>query len=168
MRSANPTPEQTSGFVLKGWHVGTMLAAFFATVIGVNITFMMLAYKSFPGEDVPRSYVQGLKYNETLATRAKQATLGWNVVAQFDRSAAEPTLIVSVLNEHGRDLVGATVTGTLRRAVTDREDRTLQFVETSPGDYRATLPNLARGAWTLRANAALDGRDLDFTGSLAW
>jgi hypothetical protein len=47
-----------------------MLLTFFGVVIGVDVAFSVLAVRTFPGEDIRNSYVQGNHYNETLAERA--------------------------------------------------------------------------------------------------
>ena len=62
---------------LKGWHVLVMILIFFGITIGVNATFITMALRTHPGEDVPRSYMQGLEYNETLENRRIQSELGW-------------------------------------------------------------------------------------------
>jgi nitrogen fixation protein FixH len=159
---------RTKPFTLKGWHVGALLGGFFATVIGVNVVFMTLAYQSFPGEDVPRSYVQGLRYNDTLAARDAQARLGWQAQATFLRDGGAPALQVRLTDRDGTALSGATIEATLRRVATDKQDRALIFSESAPGVYRADLPDLGAGGWSLRAQAKRDGQTLDFTGSLSW
>ena len=63
---------------VRGWHVLVLIVLFFSVTIGVNATFITLAMRTHPGEDVPRSYYQGLNYNETLARRHEQAELGWS------------------------------------------------------------------------------------------
>jgi nitrogen fixation protein FixH len=166
MRIANAAPPEA--FTLKGWHVWTMLGLFFGTIIAVNAAFITLAMQTFPGEDVKRSYVQGLNYNQTLAARARQMQLGWQIEAAFDKTGASPALIVQMRSRNGAPLSGATLSGALRRAVTDRQDHGLTFVETMPGQYRADLPGLEAGGWLIRAEAARDGERFEFTGRLAW
>jgi nitrogen fixation protein FixH len=160
-----------SGFVLKGWHVWTMLGVFFGTIIAVNATFITLAMQTFPGEDVKRSYVQGLNYNDTLQARSRQAAIGWQASARFEAGSAEnakPDLVVRMRTKEGAPLRGMQITGALRRAVTDRSDIALTFVETQAGEYRAVVAGLERGGWVLKAQAERGGEPFEFTGRLAW
>ena len=66
-----------TGRELKGWHVLLIMLAFFGVMFSGNGVFLFHAITSFPGEDVKKSYVQGLSFNDTLADRAAQAELGW-------------------------------------------------------------------------------------------
>ena len=70
LAETNLTAEQGT-FELKGWHVLLILMAFFGVMFSVNGVFLYHAITSFPGEDVKKSYVQGLNYNDTLAVRAE-------------------------------------------------------------------------------------------------
>ena len=69
------------GKELKGWHVLLIMLGFFGVMFAVNGVFLYHAITSFPGEDVKKSYVQGLNYNQTLSARASQADLGWRAEA---------------------------------------------------------------------------------------
>ncbi|MEO1305623.1 MAG: FixH family protein, partial [Pseudomonadota bacterium] len=69
---------------LKGWHVLLIMLGFFGIMFAVNGVFLYHAITSFPGEDIKKSYVQGLNYNDTLAVRAAQAELGWQAEAGLE------------------------------------------------------------------------------------
>ena len=58
----------------------------FGVTIGVNATFITLAMRTHPGEDVPRSYYQGLNFNDTLAQR-RERRRGLRRVTAFDGCA---------------------------------------------------------------------------------
>lgn len=162
-------PSQAHGdFVLKGWHVLTMLLTFFGVVIAMNVAFITLAVQSFPGEDVKRSYVQGLEYNKTLEARARQAALGWQADARFTGSALAPALSITFTDRSGAPVRDLTIEATLRRPTTDRHDITLTFTQDAPGVYRADLAALAAGAWKLRGQAEGGGESFEFTGELSW
>jgi len=66
-------------------------------VTSVNALFITKAVSSFTGEDVKKSYLQGLDYNTTIQTRSAQATLGWNVAANVvEASDQEQRFIVRI------------------------------------------------------------------------
>lgn len=155
-------------FELRGWHVLAMLLLFFAAIIGVNIAFAVAAVSTFPGEDVQRSYIQGLHYNRTLAERRAQASLGWRAAATFAGEETNGRVIVTLSDRDGAPLQAAQVTGELERPTDARFDRQLQFVQTGTGRYAADVPNLAPGHWRLRARAVSGGQALDFESELQW
>lgn len=165
MTTTTATP---GGFTLKGWHVWTMVGMFFAIVIGVNIIFITLAVQSFPGEDVKKSYVQGLEYNKTLDARARQAALGWQANATFEPSSDGAALTIRMHDRNGAPLTGFNITAELRRPVTDKQDHALMFVDQGDGVYRAEIGVLDRGGWQLKGQAEGQGERFEFTGRLAW
>jgi nitrogen fixation protein FixH len=85
---------------LRGVHVFWITAAFFGVIFVVDGVFIARAVGTFPGEDVPNSYVQGIDYNQTIAQRAVQKQLGWTAEVGFgDRSPR--TLIVRIMDASG-------------------------------------------------------------------
>jgi nitrogen fixation protein FixH len=164
-----PQRRRPSGeFVLKGWHVLVILLSFFGVIIAMNILFITLAVQSFPGEDVKRSYVQGLEYNKTLDARARQTALGWQAEARFIRDAGAPALIVAFTDRTGAPVRGLSIDAALRRPTTDRQDIALAFTEVDPGLYRTDIATLGAGAWKLRGQAQGAGETFEFTGALSW
>jgi nitrogen fixation protein FixH len=137
---------------LRGVHVLAMVIAFFAVVIGANVAFITMALRTFPGEDVPRSYVQGLQYNDTLAAREAQAALGWQAEARLDRETG--VVEVSLLDRNGAPLSGARLEGVLRRPLDARDDQALTFAQSASGLFVAPAPGLEPGQWRLRAVAS--------------
>lgn len=157
-------------FTLTGRHVLIGLVVFFGAVIAVNVAFAVAAVRSFPGEDVRRSYLQGLAYNDTLADRRAQEALGWQAAAAF-RTAEDGGAVLEVVlrTSDGAPLDGAEVNGDLRRAATARFDREFALTPIGGGRYAVDLGVLETGRWLLRARAA-DARDgaLDFEAELTW
>lgn len=145
------------GFRLKGWHVLAILLSFFAVVFTVNAIFVTQAVATFPGEDVKKSYVQGLNYNDTLAGRAAQAERGWT--AQLGLVGDEERrLVARVADADGRALSGLDVIVTARRAATDEADIRLGLAPVAAGEY-AGETGLAPGLWELRLNAYRPGEE---------
>lgn len=158
------------GFEITGAHVAWAMALFFGSVIAVNVVFTVLAVRSFPGEDVRRSYLQGLQYNDTLAERRIQAALGWRaVVEQGVDATGAPQLLVRVAGADGEAISGLALTAELRRPVDARLDQQLAFAPAGAGVYAAPLPtDLAAGLWDLRAEAVRGSQRFAFERELVW
>lgn len=145
--------ETASGFVLKGWHVLLIMLGFFGVIFAVNGVFLFYAITSHPGEQVEKSYLQGLAYNQTLEARAAQAELGWQAAAGFADAAAN-TVTIRLEDRNGRALSGLDVTGQLlRTAAAADHDVPLDFVALTDGEYIASGLDLCGGQWRLVAIA---------------
>jgi nitrogen fixation protein FixH len=154
---------------LRGVHVLWSLIGFFAFVIAINVAFTVLAVRTFPGEDVRRSYLQGLHYNETLAARRAQAALGWRASAALAPSAAGAIVEVRIRERDGAPLSHLTVRGVLRRPTHESADVSLEFTPRGGGAYVAHIGRLDAGQWRLRARAErANGAALDLERSFFW
>lgn len=147
-----------------GRHVLIAMIAFFSVVIATNTAFAILATRTFPGEDVPRSYLQGLHYNQTLAERAAAAELGWKV--RVERPAAD-TIVLVFRDRRGAPLTGLALDAGFRHPASADADQALSFHETAPGRYVAGVRRTA-GELILRGTASRDGATLEFERRLAW
>lgn len=154
---------------VRGVHVLIAILAFFSAVIAVNVGFIVAALGSFPGEDVRRSYLQGLSYNDTLAERRAQAARGWRARAALRESDEGVVLEVVLRDAEGRPIDGISAEGALRWPSAARLDRAVAFESVGEGRYVANLGRLHQGRWVLRARAA-DGEAgaLDFEAELTW
>lgn len=132
---------------IRGWHVGVAFLLFFGVVITVDAIFITMAYRTHPGEDVPRSYVQGLNYNETLERRRVQAELGWT--ARVNRVDSE--VLIEVRDAAGDLVSGLAMAGRLNHRTDTSRDCALTFDERRDGVYVASLPCGGVGSWRLRA-----------------
>ncbi len=142
-------------FQLTGWHVLAALLGFFALVVAANAVFLTVAVRTFPGERVEKSYLQGLTYNETLRAREAQAALGWRAsLTEADRDdAGAARLTLTFTDVQGRGLNGLTVSGAFGRPAAEVDDRVATFASIGGGAYQAVLPDVAAGAWRLEAVA---------------
>lgn len=157
------------GFTLRGLHVLLALLAFFGAVIAVNVVFALEAIRTFPGEDVQRSYLQGLHYNDTIAERRAQAMLGWRATATLGAAAHGASLSVTLSDRSGAPIDGVSISGELERPADARFDRQLVFSPEGGGRYAAQLEELPPGLWRLRAHAQDDGGgSLDFESEMIW
>ncbi len=155
-------------FEIRGWHVLAGMLAFFGAIIAVNVTFAVFAFQTFPGEDVRRSYLQGLNYNTTLADRRAQAALGWRSMTSLRPDPDGAVVEVTLLDRDGAAISGATVNGALQWPTTAQFDRALAFVPAGGGRYVARLGALEHGRWRLRAQAQGESGALDFEAELTW
>lgn len=158
----------TRPFIIRGGHVLFALLAFFAAVIAVNVIFAVYAIRTFPGEDVRRSYLQGLHYNDTLSERRAQAALGWQATATLEQANGGVVLEVVLRDRDGSLVEGGAVSGGLRWPTTSQYDRDLSFRQVGVGRYQAELEALPDGRWLLRARASKGEDALDFESELTW
>ena len=158
------TPAADSGFRVKGWHVLAGVVSFFLVVIAVDVTFTVIALRTFPGQVSVTPYEDGLLYNRKIARLAQQEELGWRAGA-----AAEPgAVVVQMVDADGGPLEGLSLHGRLERPATEAGRIALQFHEASPGRYVAAADGLA-GAWDLTAEAVdAQGRRFEAARRLEW
>ena len=151
---------------LTGRHVLLMLVAFFGITIAVNAIFITKAVESFTGEDVKRSYRQGLEYNQTIESREKQAELGWQVKTNLvEESGDTPRFIIRVTDRNDIPVRGLSIDGILKRPTDLAKDETIMFTERGDGKYDADL-TLDKGQWILKATATQGEQAFRFEDSL--
>ena len=144
-------------FRLKGWHVLTMLVAFFGVVFAVNGVFIYYALKTHPGDDVQDAYVAGVEYNRELAEKREQQKLGWQASLSVKAGARNGELIeVAFVDAKGEPVRGLRVNATLRSPVVASQDRPLKFVATGPGIFRADVNEPPAAQWDLLIEARND------------
>jgi nitrogen fixation protein FixH len=160
--AATPAPRRS--FRLTGWHVLACLVAFFGAVIAVDVSFTVLAVRTFPGEVSVTPYEDGLLYNRKLAQLAAQEKLGWRASAVAQAGA----VVVRVRDRTGAAVRGLSLQGRLERPATEAGRKALGFVEAAPGTYVAKPGPLA-GTWDLTAEASdRRGRRLEAERRLTW
>ncbi|MDJ0921602.1 MAG: FixH family protein [Henriciella sp.] len=131
---------------LKGWHVLLIMLGFFGVIFAVNGVFLYQAITSFPGEDIKKSYVQGLNYNQTLDERAQQMASGWSAQAGLDGSV----LVFRLADKDGEALSNYVVVSELRRLATQAGDTALALQAHPNGEYHADTTGLSSGQWQAR------------------
>lgn len=139
---------------LTGWHVLIMFGIFFGIMIAVNVVFTVFAVTSFPGEQVEKSYVQGLKFNESLREKERQAALGWRAEIGFETTeAGGPRLVSNWFDGADVPLVQLTVTAVIIREVSDKGRMELKLSPDGPGRYFADLEDIGAGIWRIEVTA---------------
>lgn len=157
------TSAPAGGWTLTGWHVLGIVVGFFAIIIALNIWFLTLAYRTFPGQVSETPYEDGVAFNNRIARREAQARLGWTAAAAAGPGGAR----VEMRDASGAPLRGLVLTGRLERPATEVGRTDLRFTETSPGRYEATVPD-PTGAWDLSFVARGGGGDFEGGRRLTW
>ncbi|MEM0985242.1 MAG: FixH family protein [Pseudomonadota bacterium] len=146
----NETPSSPP---FTAWHALAWLLSFFGLMFAVNGVFLYHAIVSFPGEDIPKSYVQGLNYNSVLEARASQAELDWSA-----EIGVRGSVLVFRLSDHSGAPVGwRRVEVTLRRLATTADDTVVVLTPKVAGEYEAALDHLAPGEWEAIASVFAPG-----------
>ena len=153
-----------AGFRIKGWHVLAAMIAFFGAIIVADVSFSIIAVRTFPGQVAVTPYEDGLLYNRKLAQVTAQKRLGWRAAA-----GAEPRgVVMSFVDRDGAPVSGLSVTGRLERPATESGRRLLRFRPEEPGRYVADAPGLT-GAWDLTASVvATDKTIFEAERRLTW
>jgi nitrogen fixation protein FixH len=131
---------------VRGWHVLVIISAFFGVMITVNIIFMTMAFSTHPGEDVARSYMQGINFNDTLDRRRAQAELGWTARVNVDQGR----VLIEVIDPAGSPVEGLSLAGILAHPTDTGQDCPLAFIATGAGRYAARLDCGIETGWQMR------------------
>lgn len=134
---------------LTGRKVLAITLAGFGVVVGVNLALAFFAVSSFPGLEVPNSYVASQRFD---ADRTAQDALGWTVTPDYDGHV----LTLAIRDAQGNPARVASLTATVGRPTHVRDDVTPQFTYQG-GLFTAPLA-LAPGIWNIHVTAsAFDG-----------
>lgn len=158
---AYPAARSEEGkFRLTGRHVFFIFAAFFGVVIATNVVFVRLAVSSFPGEEVKKSYYQGLHYNDVLDQREAQRALGWSVaMSEAPVAGPQSALRLALTDRDGLPIQDANVLASIVRPATGIGAQALAFTHEGEGIYRSNPAALTRGAWNLSVEAWEQGAE---------
>lgn len=138
---------------LKGRDVLFMLLGFFGLVIAANTAFIVAAVRSFPGEEREHAYAAGLRFNETVDTRRRQAALGWSAALDAAHDEGEVVVTLRMATRDGAPISGLSIKGELRRPAHAGDNHALEFARSGSGHYVARARGAGSGAWDIRARA---------------
>jgi len=134
---------------LTGKHVLAISVGAFAVIIGVNLVLAWQAVATFPGLDVPNSYVASQEFDER---RAAQEALGWTMTPKFDRGR----VTIAFTDKAGHPVQVTALDVLIGRTTEAKDDVTPAFTYVG-GVYEAEVP-LGQGRWMIRVRAnAADG-----------
>jgi nitrogen fixation protein FixH len=136
---------------LTGRKVFAITAGFFGVVIAVNGVLAWKAVQTFPGLEVPNSYVASQTWD---AERAAQVALGWSLSAGYDHEAEALQLDFTDASGQPAPLMSLSV---LVGRPTEAKDDQWPVLTLRDGIWEAPL-SLAPGKWMLKVEArAEDG-----------
>jgi nitrogen fixation protein FixH len=118
----------------------------FSIIIAVNLTLAYQAVSTFPGLEVPNSYVASQVFDDN---RNAQVALGWTLTPDYDQ--ADKRLYLAFTDANGQPAKLSDLSVLVGRLTVDRDDQRPDFVEAA-GLWTAPL-DLAPGPWLLRIEA---------------
>ena len=147
MSIAEPAPLPGEGR-LKGTHVLFIMLAFFSVIFAVNGVFLYYALTTHPGEQVEKSYLQGLSFNDTLERRAEQAALGWHASAGIvPHTSGADQFLVEYVDDNDVPLQALDVVTVLSQPGSDTNAFTLEMTHLGEGRYASPSLSLCKGNW---------------------
>lgn len=121
----------------------------FGIIIGVNLVMAYQAVSTFPGTEVPNSYVASQTFD---AERAAQNALGWTVSPEY----SDGHLALVIRDAQGLPARVAEISAVVGRTTHKRDDQTPELAYKG-GIFTAPL-TLEPGAWLIHLEArAADG-----------
>lgn len=146
---------QQSGQI-RGIHVFWMIAGFFAVTIAVNAFFIVRAVGTFPGEQVEKSYLVGIHYNDELARKQEQRRLGWTAQAGFEDREVR-TLVVRIASKESLPVTGLDTVADIHLSGAGNQVRRLELVEGEAGEYVADATSVGAGRAVIEVRASRPG-----------
>jgi nitrogen fixation protein FixH len=125
-----------------GWHMTTILIAFFGVVIAINLVMARFAVSTFGGTVVDNSYVASQNYNRWLAAAEKQSRLGWKATVDLDPSRR----VCVEASKSGLLITGLTLSGIATHPLGRAPSIPLSFAASPTGGYLAKQA-LPKGRW---------------------
>lgn len=138
----------------KSLWIPTSFVLAFLVVLGVNITLVVMAVRTFSGLETNSAYDQGLGYNTTLAEAARNAEIGWHadiVLAPVDSATRHIT--VKMTDRTGTPLPDLSIKVVMVRPTYAGLDEVVMLKPAEHGVYQADFKPGALGNWDLRLRA---------------
>lgn len=141
---------------IRGVHVFWTIFGFFAVTIAVNAFFIVRAVGTFPGEQVEKSYLVGLEYNDELARKEAQRRLGWVAQAGFIDEPAR-SLVVRLQSRDGLPVSGLDMSADVFLSGAGDDVTRLELSEHAAGEYVAAVSSLGAGRAVIEIEAFRPG-----------
>lgn len=151
---------QSAAKPITGRMVLIWMLAFFGVIIAVNLAFVYFALDSWPGLTTQKAYEEGLAYNKTLESAARQDAMGWQSRVSLGPVTPKGTRVLSLtMTGPGGPLTGLAAKAHLSRPLGEGLSVDGDLAEDRPGLYVALLRLPALGRWQVEVTAqAADGR----------
>jgi nitrogen fixation protein FixH len=153
IRNAQESATMRSDGQFTGLHMLAAMLAFFAVVIGVNVTLAMFAGSSWTGLVVENSYVASQQFNARAAEGRAQAALGWSSTLTI----SDGRVGYRLADRRGKAISLAVGTATFRHPAYAADDVTLALSPQPDGALGAAQA-IRDGVWIVEfhADAGLD------------
>ncbi|MFD1342574.1 FixH family protein [Litorisediminicola beolgyonensis] len=136
---------------LTGRHVAAVFVFGFGIIIAVNIALAVNAVSTFPGLEVPNSYIASQEFD---ARREAQEALGWSVAAEY----RDGRLTLALTDRSGQLAPVERLELHVGRPTEERDDLPVAL-----GPDRSAMLDLAPGLWRLDVTAeARDGTPFEY------
>jgi nitrogen fixation protein FixH len=135
-----------SGFT--GWHMLSIMVAFFGTIITVNVTMAFYANSSWSGMLSKNTYVASQDFNIKAAEAREWARQGFRGNVRVDEN------VISYFLEGPADKISQveSVSATMHRPVGEDEDFRIELRRSADGSYSAPH-GLLPGPWIIDIEA---------------
>ncbi|WP_243373371.1 FixH family protein [Microvirga solisilvae] len=133
--------------VITGRTVLIYFISFFGVIFAMNFVMIRFALSSFSGVETESSYKAGLTFKNDVAAAHAQDALHWSVEANVQRGE-NSIILITARDTKAQALSGLTAQVRLGHPTDKRKDVTVDFVETSTGQFRSLTP-LPEGRWDL-------------------
>ncbi|MBO3760520.1 FixH family protein [Ciceribacter sp. L1K22] len=144
--------QSKTGFVFTGWHMATIMVAFFGVIISVNMLMAYFATSTWSGLVVPNTYVASQQFNGKAA--AIRDMLATGIKGKLTVTGGDIRYSLSIADEG--PVVADTVTAHFKRPVGEHQDFVVALQPAGNGDYVASHPVLP-GHWIVEMIAMRDG-----------
>ncbi|MCG7391554.1 FixH family protein [Microvirga sp. ACRRW] len=133
--------------VITGRTVLIYFISFFGVIFAMNFVMIRFAVSSFSGVETESSYKAGLTFKNDVAAAHAQDALHWSVEANVQRGESS-SILITARDAKALAVSGLTAQVRLGHPTDKRNDVTVDFVETSTGQFRSLTP-LPEGRWDL-------------------
>lgn len=130
-----------------GRHMLAIIVAFFAVVIGVNITMAVISGTTWTGLVVDNSYVASQQYQDKLEAHRVQAAAGWVSSLEYDGTRVRLEVLAD-----GAPVVLSGLRIRLNRPIGTRDDKVFDLVLQPDGSHAAEVV-LDDGMWEALVSA---------------
>lgn len=144
----NPRSGQPRQFT--GWHMLTVMVAFFGVIISVNLLMATFANTSWTGLVVQNTYVASQQFNERVAASRAQAALGWKTTL----SITGGEIRYSLNDASGTPVRAESVVAAFRRPAYEAEDWQVTLTGKTGGNF-AALAAVRDGIWIVNTDAKM-------------
>jgi len=142
------TTRRRSPGEFTGYHMLTLILAFFGVIIAVNLTMATLARTSWTGLVVQNTYVASQEFNRKAEEGRAQAALHW----QGKLTLADGTLRYQLADAAGKAVLPTSVKVAFRHPAYDAEDRVIDLVRRADGGFSARQI-ISDGVWIVEVDA---------------